>query len=397
MKKMNICFFLISGGWGGAENVVFHLAKFIEKQGHNVSIILNEETYPYFKKLTSVAIYNIGPIFTIRKFLSENFYLSLPKFILNKRIITTGIKIVIGQILIKLNFLKIRKKVLLTINTINPDVIHFHNPVVLNFCAYLLENINHPTIYTSHGIDFDQQIYLISWLNKRKKRRMLRCFTKITAVSVFIKQYLISNGIMPDIDVISNGIDLQQINNIWKNNPKINHDKEFILIFPGGQKKSKGGEILLQAIKIAKSQKTGIKLYYCGFVTADFMKKNQDKDVLFTGLLPQNEYLKLLSTCDCLTLFSKTEGFPIAILEAMALGKTILTTAVGGNCELVTDGVNGFFVERDPHKIAEKIIFIMENPELRKQISNKNIQDAKMYQWDTIADQYIQLYTSISP
>ena len=54
MKKMNVCFFLISSGWAGAENVVYHLAKYIQKQGHQVNIILNEETHPYFKELKDI-------------------------------------------------------------------------------------------------------------------------------------------------------------------------------------------------------------------------------------------------------------------------------------------------------------------------------------------------------
>ena len=397
MKKINVCFFLISGGWGGAENVVFYLAKIMEQQGHKVNIILNEEPYPYFKQLPNVTLYNVGPIFSIRKSLQKNFKITVPTILLKNKKLSQSIKIILNPYITKLNYIKIKKKVLKTIDEIHPDIIHFHNPVVLDFCTYLLPHIPYPTIYTSHGIDFERNHNPMSKLTHRKKRNTLKRFSKITAVSTFIKQYLISNGITGHIDVIYNGVDKELIHHILRDNPEMKYDKEFILIFPGGQKKQKGGEILLQSLKIVKNQNNHIKLYYCGFVTADFINKHQDEGMIFTGLLKHNEYLKLLSSCDCLTLLSETEGFSIAILEAMSLGKTILTTPVGGNPELVIDGVNGFLVERDPLKIAEKIIFLMENPDIRKQISKNNIQSIKKFQWNTITDKYIQLYKSINP
>jgi glycosyltransferase involved in cell wall biosynthesis len=394
MKKMSVCFFLLSSGWGGAENVVFHLAKYIEKQGHHVTIILNDETYPFFKDLHNVKLYNIGSVFTVKRFLFNNFYFSLPKFVSRNKKFLIVIKNLIYPVLSRLNYLKIRKKVLQTIEEINPDFIHFNNPVVLQFSSYLLPYIKYPTIYTSHGLDFESQINQFYKLNIRKNRRILTRFNKITAVSTFQKHYLISNGITHDIEVIHDGIDIEKINNIMSNNPVVNHNKRFTLIFTGGEKKNKGGEILLEAIKIVKNQNDNLKLYYCGFVTTDFMKKYQDKDVIFTGLLPQKEYLKLLSTCDCLTLLSKTESFSLVILEAMGFGKTILTTRAGGIPELFIDGVNGFFVERDPQKIAEKIIYLMNTPDVRINISKNNIQFAndKKFKWNTIADQYIQAY-----
>jgi len=391
MKKMKVCFFLISGGWGGAENVVFYLAEALEKRGYDISIILNEETYPYFNKLSSVTLYNIGPIFTIRKFLPENFHLLLPKLMLKNKNILLGMKFVFGHLLIKLNFLKIQKKILQRIYSIDPDIIHLHNSAILDLCPQFLEQISYPIIYTSHGIDFQSKLSSIPWF-RRKKRCAFRRFNKITAVSEFIEQYLISNGITKHIDVIYNGIDIELIGNIVKEKQRLVNNEEFKLIFTGGQKKQKGGEIILQAMRLIRQQDYKIKLFYCGFVTNEFLKKNQSKDVIFTGLLPHNEYLKLLSTCNCLILLSKTEGFPMTILEAMVLGKTIITTPVGGIPELVQNGINGFFVQRSTKDFVNKIFYIYNNPKICKQISINNLQTIKKFDWNNIITQYIELY-----
>jgi glycosyltransferase involved in cell wall biosynthesis len=386
---------MISDGWGGAENVVFHLAKYIENLGHQVFIILNDETFTYFEELKNVKLCNIGSLFKVNQFLVENFHLSLPKsFYKNKKSLMIFKKLVY-PLLRKLNYLKIRKKILQVINNIKPDIIHFHNPNTLQISSYLLPNIRYPTLYTSHGLDLEGDIKQISKLTIRKNIRLLKHFDKITAVSTFEKNYLISKGVTQNIEVIYNGIDFENIKNILNSDIEDKHDKKFTLIFPGGQKKNKGGKILLKALNIVKKVNTNIKLYYCGFVNTDFKKKYQDKNVIFTGLLPYNEYLKLLSKSDCLILLSKTEAFPIAILEAMSLGKTIITTPVGGIPEFFNSGINGFFVEQEPQKVSEKIIFLINNQNIRINISENNIKHAKKFQWNSITNQYTKSYKKI--
>jgi len=217
MKKLNICFFLISDGWGGAENVVYNLAKNMEKQGHNISIILNEETYSYFVDLYNVKLYNVGPIFKINRILLENFNLLLPVSIANIKIIYLILKKFFRSYIIQLNFKKIRKKILNLIEKINPNIIHFNNPIVLEFCNNFLSKINYHTIYTSHGLDFETHLNPISISNKRRKKNILNHFNIITSVSRFNKNYLISNGIISDIIIIYNGIDIGIINNLLNN------------------------------------------------------------------------------------------------------------------------------------------------------------------------------------
>lgn len=385
----------MSGGWGGAENVVFNLIKTIEQQGHHVSIILNDETYPYFKDLNNVTIYNIGPVFTLRKIFHENFHIKVPKFFLTSKKFSKIIKTIVNPLIFNLNYLKIQNKTLKTIDEIHPDIIHFHNPVVLQFCSYLISHITFPIIYTSHGIDFGKKQRYFSFLKAGKKRRVLNQFDKITAVSNYVKQELISNKVTSEIKVIYNGIDGTLLENILKNNPQKNNSKEYTLLFPGGQKTQKGGQLLLQAIKMVNTQHQDVKLYYCGYVTSEFKKQHQNKNIIFTGSLPHNEFLRILSQSDCLTLLSESEGFSIAILEAMSLGKTILCTSAGGIPEQIIDGVNGFFVEKNPQKIAEKIIFLLQNPDMQTRISKNNIRDIKKFQWDTIVNQYLKMYESI--
>jgi glycosyltransferase involved in cell wall biosynthesis len=389
MKKINICFFLISGGWGGAENVVFNLAKFMQKKGYRINIILNEETYPYFKKLENVNLFNIGPTFKYKKILEDNFHITLPSILSKNYSFTRGLKFFLSPVATRINYLKIRKNVLSKIKEIDPDVIHFHNEIVLQFYKHLLPFLRYPTIYTSHGlIDFRNHYGLFFKLKNYKIRRLLMTFNRITAVSKFVKQNLIYKGVTNPIDVIYNGID----SDLLKNYSETEYNEDFKLIFPGGLKKQKGGEILRHTVIKLWENNYKIKLFYCGSINQNFQQQYKHECIILPGLLPHEEYLQLLSNCECFILLSETEGLPISILEAMGLGKTVITTKVGGIPELIVDGINGFFVKRDPDALAEKILYVYKNPEIRKQISINNLHDIKKYDWNIIVEQYIELY-----
>jgi len=66
-----------------------------------------------------------------------------------------------------------------------------------------------------------------------------------------------------------------------------------------------------------------------------------------------NDVLALLAGCDIVTLPSHAEGFPRAVLEAMALGKPLVATAVGGIPEAVIDGQHGLLIPpNDPGAMA---------------------------------------------
>jgi glycosyltransferase involved in cell wall biosynthesis len=66
---------------------------------------------------------------------------------------------------------------------------------------------------------------------------------------------------------------------------------------------------------------------------------------------------------------SRNEGLSMAMLEAMAWGKTLIVSPVGGIPEFVTDGVEGFLVPPDDiDAIADAIRKLAENPDLRVQM-----------------------------
>jgi glycosyltransferase involved in cell wall biosynthesis len=89
----------------------------------------------------------------------------------------------------------------------------------------------------------------------------------------------------------------------------------------------------------------------------------------------RNDIPHFVSALDLYVLPSLWEGLPLALLEAMAIGKPIVATQVGGNAEVVEDGVNGYIVPpRDPVALAQAILRVRRDPAFAEQVRHVNVQ-----------------------
>ncbi len=81
---------------------------------------------------------------------------------------------------------------------------------------------------------------------------------------------------------------------------------------------------------------------------------------------------RLLAAADLALLTSRSEGLSNTLLEAMACGLPVLATDVGGNGELVADGVNGFLLpEPAVEPIAERVVQVLENHDLALEMGQR--------------------------
>lgn len=120
-----------------------------------------------------------------------------------------------------------------------------------------------------------------------------------------------------------------------------------------------------------------------------------DNKVIFTGF--RNNIHELLEIIDIFVLSSISEGMPLALLEAMASGKPSVVTNVGGNVEVVVDGVTGFIVPpKTPDVLASRIMDLIGNKKLSEQFSEaaKN-RVADYFSVEHMAEEYLKLYLNI--
>lgn len=87
----------------------------------------------------------------------------------------------------------------------------------------------------------------------------------------------------------------------------------------------------------------------------------------------QDDVTPYLNRCSVYVLPSYHEGTPKSVLEAMAVGRPIITTNAPGCRETVQDGVNGFLVEvKDVESLAEKMIWLIEHPTEAKNMGRRS-------------------------
>ena len=98
---------------------------------------------------------------------------------------------------------------------------------------------------------------------------------------------------------------------------------------------------------------------------------------------------------DVVALTSLTEGFPFSIIEAMACGKPIVSTDVGGVKEALEEC--GLLVKsRHPKEFSEALVNILTNTELRLKLSKNAFERAKViFSRDAIVRQYDEEYEQL--
>ena len=92
-----------------------------------------------------------------------------------------------------------------------------------------------------------------------------------------------------------------------------------------------------------------------------------DSNVAFLGA--RTDVARILRVMDAFTLSSRTECFPISVLEAMATGLPAVCTEVGGMPEMVVDGVTGYLVPvGDARGLADRLLHVLSDPALAKRM-----------------------------
>lgn len=142
---------------------------------------------------------------------------------------------------------------------------------------------------------------------------------------------------------------------------------------------SKGIREYLRAAEIVKEKMPNVRFILVGgldknqeSLTEDELRHYVESSVVeYAGY--SNDVREYLEKCSIFVLPSYHEGTPRSVLEAMAMGRPVITTNAPGCRETVIDGVNGYLVEVKNHEqLAEKIEQLCNNPELRETMGNNS-------------------------
>jgi glycosyltransferase involved in cell wall biosynthesis len=110
----------------------------------------------------------------------------------------------------------------------------------------------------------------------------------------------------------------------------------------------------------------GLETEYPHFLKNLVSELGLGEAILFTG--HRSDIPRILATLDVVVVPSRLpEPFGTVQVEAMAAGKPVVSTAAGGNLEVVSDGVTGILVSPgEPADIARAVVRLLREPELRQ-------------------------------
>jgi glycosyltransferase involved in cell wall biosynthesis len=297
---------------------------------------------------------------------------------------------------------------------LDADIVHAHGygtftTDVASFASLLHKK---PFVITIHGIHPTSELghnllLLYNVLAHRLSLRMAKAIICVSQAEAHRLKVLINDHkIWRKIVVIPNGIDLQK----WQDLPtrgtfrkKFNIKSSFLLTCIGRLVKAKGFQFLILAIPYILKEVKDITVViagpdggYASTLIHLIRKMHLEDKVLFTGELSDYDLKALYVDSDIVIIPSLYEPFGIVALEAMACGKPVIASKVGGLAEIIKHGVNGYLVEpANSRALAEAILTLLKNPSLSESIREEGRKTVMKYSWDHIVEMLEELYYSI--
>jgi len=162
------------------------------------------------------------------------------------------------------------------------------------------------------------------------------------------------------------------------------------------ERKGRGVERLLEAMAIVRRSHPEAVVAVAGEGAQRprleaFAERTLPGGARFLGEIPEPSFL--LAAADVVAHISFQEGLPLAVLEAMALGRPIVATSVGGIPEVIRDGENGVLVSGDAAEIARRLLELLKDPERASHLGTRAREDAAdLLSWAASARRFLPLY-----
>lgn len=326
---MRILFVSHSFEMGGVEKLVADLSRELQKRGHEtrrIALFVKGSLYDKGdSKCIAPLIFDVGFIRKIKLLFYPLFFLISPVILW-----------------------RLRKEVL----SFKPDVLHLNMWGADIFGSVIGKSLRIRMVSTQH----DE--VRIGFVLRTLKAKALKKMDVVVAISEAVESFLTSYFDVPKNKIrrIYNSVNLDKFKRLRK--PDVEWGP--VVGSVGRLTKIKGHIFILEAVNLLKKQGLEIpKIFLVGGgaeeeVLKNFIEINKLKNVVITGEVSDiSGYLKEM---DVFILPSISEGLGIVLIEALAAGKLIIASDVGGVGEIVEDGKTGILVPpANPDALADKL------------------------------------------
>ncbi|RLI84478.1 MAG: sugar transferase [Archaeoglobales archaeon] len=305
------------------------------------------------------------------------------------------------------------------IGKINPDIIHFAAdlPPILEIFTYLHKlDVKYRTVVTFHDYIPRRSIILrrgrelladapfltVIAQNINNLLNLLKPEIKIDGIIVHskkTKEKLIKSGVSRRVYVIPHGVYtfFRELNHARS----IKEENNCILFF-GNICPVKGLDTLIKAIPIIAKKIPDVKLIIAGDGVIpkknwQIIEKYKSNFEIHNYFIPNEEVGKFFSrACIVVIPNRRQEGHSGSLTVAYSFGKPVVTTNVGEFPILVKEAGCGLVVPpENPKALAEAIIKLLRDENLRKKMSKNALKMAEKLSWDNIAKMHIKVYEEV--
>jgi len=280
-----------------------------------------------------------------------------------------------------------------TLRVLQPDVIHIQTPFVAHYAGIrLAQRLQVPTVLTYHTY-FEEYLYyyirfiprfLLRWSVRYLTRLQCRQVDAVVVPTQAFDAVLEKYGVHAERYINPTGIDLARFTAGDGARFRRRHgidDKRPCLLFVGRLVHEKNIGFLLQVVAEVQRSIPDILFILAGEGPAEPALRAQGsalgltKNMLFVGNLPtQQELADCYRAGDIFIFASRTETQGLVLLEAMALGVPVISTAKMGTCDVLASGRGAMVVEEELASFSDAVIALLNDTARREHLSGEGCQ-----------------------
>jgi glycosyltransferase involved in cell wall biosynthesis len=367
-RQHNILHYIETGGPGGAETILLNIAGNIDRQQYHSRVVLHK---------------------------SDWLFNQLSKHEIETEIIPSKYSWDISFLIKFIGYCR-RHKI---------DLIHSHLFGANLYGCLAGAILRIPVIATFHNELF--------FLGRSEKFLAIKSFiirrfaSRMVFVAMYMKRDYADHSMYPENKslVIYNGIELMDDkedfdSSVLRRELGIS-DHDLLVGHVANFRAPKGHRYLLEAASLVCDKIPGVRFLLIG-EEGDGTIKREIEDIIAEKDLRDNikllgfrkDVVDLLRIIDVFVLSSISEGLPLSVIEAMASGKPVVATEVGGLSEIVVQDQTGYLVEPgNPAALADRLVTLLENRDLRNRMGRAGraiVEDR--YSLKVMIDSYQNLY-----
>ena len=376
INTMEIC----NGRGGGVGYVAYHLAKCMSMRNHEVHVFTTGDSNDIIKLRDNFFLHTYKSSFTIGQ---APISISLLLKPLADACDLDIIHCHIGNLPAPLTgYLLAKKKKIPLIVTHHGCWIDDYGSIPRRICVMFYKKILCPILF-----DSSNKIIALSNQHLQGNKELLKNESKVV---------IIPNGI--DISNLSTHVDKKECKQLLGL-----PIEGKIMLFVGSFSPSKSLDVLIASMKniLVAEPDSHLVLAGDGCLKANLVelsnRLNLSSKIFFIGHVGGEKKRLLFKSADLFILPSKSEAFPIVLLEASSCNLPIVASDINCIKEIVSHKINGLtFKCGDSYDLAEKVISCLKNQELSAKLGKRANELVKKFHWNHIALLNEQLYLSLT-